>query len=143
MITVHLPSLCAREMVVVIHNIPRPPPFQSTTTTPDISHSGTKLSLLIVILLTTHAGSKFQERNSNSFFSSLNQRRVVVIYILNTFSPSERGSLKMYVTSAIPWKQPVPMPQYLMAIIAFSVSFEQKSCLSHLSLCGQCKKWEW
>ena len=31
------------------------------------------------------------------------------------------------------------MPQYLVAIIAFSVWFEQRSCLPQLSLCGQCK----
>ena len=38
-------------------------------------------------------------------FSSFNQRRVVVIFILNTFSPSEMGNFKIYVTSTIPWKQ--------------------------------------
>ncbi|CAH3127570.1 unnamed protein product [Pocillopora meandrina] len=40
--------------------VPKPPPFHSMPTTPDTSHSGTKLSLLIVTLITTRAGSKRQ-----------------------------------------------------------------------------------
>ena len=38
--------------------VPRPPPFQNTLATPDTTRFGTKLSLLIVILIGTHAGSK-------------------------------------------------------------------------------------
>ena len=40
--------------------VPRPPPFQSMPTTPDTSHSGRKLSLLIVTLINTRAGSERQ-----------------------------------------------------------------------------------
>ena len=40
--------------------VPRPPPFQNTLTTSDTARFGTKESLLIVILIGIHAGSKRQ-----------------------------------------------------------------------------------
>ena len=38
--------------------VPRPSPFQNTLTRPATARFGTKSSLLIVILIGTHAGSK-------------------------------------------------------------------------------------
>ena len=67
--------------------ITRPPPFQSTSTTPDISHSGTKLSLLIVIFLTTHAGSK---RQSIQDFTLIKINRDGGVEILEVWMPNIR-----------------------------------------------------
>ena len=56
-----LEDLCKREAEKMSETsdlpVPRPPPFQNTLTTLDSNHFGTKESLLIVILIGTHAGS--------------------------------------------------------------------------------------